>query len=135
MRTEMKLSRTGKTASFFKLTGSMLVLLAAMACNRAVGPPPPLPAAQIPVEMRQAFAQAGSDVKELIEEIERALNSKDYTAAYQRMQLISNLPEATKEQRLVSARAVLTLTQLLQAAQAQGDQGAGDALRQQQRTR
>ena len=74
-------------------------------------------------------------MKDLIGEIERALTSKDYPAAYQRVQVICNLPEATPEQRQVSTRALLTLTALLQSAQAQGDQGAAAVLKQQQRSR
>jgi hypothetical protein len=85
--------------------------------------------------MQKAFAKTSTEVKDLIAEIERALSSKDYPAAYQRVQVICNLPEATQEQRQVSTRALLTLTALLQAAQAQGDQGAAAVLKQHQRTR
>ncbi len=114
------------------LAGLMLVT---PGCSRNPGPPSPLPAEQIAPEMQKAFAKSSTEVKDLIGEIERALQSKDYTAAYQRVQMISNLPEATPEQRAVTARAALTLTSLLQAAQAQGDQNASAALRQQQRSR
>jgi hypothetical protein len=124
-------------ALLLKLTRLLAVvaILAAVGCNRTPGPPPPLSAEQIPVEMRKAFAKASTEVKDLIAEIDRALTSKDYPAAYQRVQLICNLPEATQEQRRVSTRALLSLTALLQAAQAQGDQGAAAILKQHQRTR
>lgn len=114
---------------------ALVAVLGALGCNRTPGPPPPLPAEQIPVEMQKAFAKSSTEVKDLIAEIERALSSKDYPAAYQRVQVICNLPEATPEQRQVSTRALLTLNALLQAAQAQGDQGAAAVLKQQQRSR
>ena len=127
----------GSFALLQKLTGlvAVVAILGAGGCNRTPGPPPALPAEQIPVEMQKAFAKTSTEVKDLIAEIERALSSKDYPAAYQRVQVICNLPEATQEQRQVSTRALLTLTALLQAAQAQGDQGAAAVLKQHQRTR
>jgi hypothetical protein len=127
----------GSLACLLKLTGliAAVAILGTLGCNRTPDPPPPLPAEKIPAEMQKAFAKGSTEVKDLIGEIERALTSKDYPAAYQRVQVICNLPEATPEQRQVSTRALLTLTALLQSAQAQGDQGAAAVLKQQQRSR
>jgi hypothetical protein len=137
MNSKIQHPGNGNSALLQKLTGliAVVAILGAVGCNRTPGPPPPLPAEQIPVEMQKAFAKTSTEVKDLIAEIERALSSKDYPAAYQRVQVICNLPEATQEQRQVSTRALLTLTALLQAAQAQGDQGAAAVLKQHQRTR
>ena len=112
-----------------------LALICATACRRNEGPPPPLPADQIPVELKKAFGKAGPEIKDLVGEIERALQSKDYPAAHQSVLLLCNLPEATKEQRIVATRAMLTITASLQAAQAQGDANAAAVLKLQQRTR
>lgn len=112
-----------------------LVILSHAGCSRASAPPTPLPAEQIPAAMQTAFAKAGTEVKGLLAELEQALNSKDYPVAYEKVQLICNLPEATQEQRLVSTRAMLTLTALLQTAQAQGNQDAAAVLKLQQRSR
>ncbi len=119
-----------------QLAGLFVALtLLALGCSRNPGPPPPLPAEQIAPEMQKAFAKAGTEVKDLIGEIERALQSKDYTAAYQRLQMISRMPDSTPEQRMITARASLTLTALLQAAEAQGDEKAATALKLQRSSR
>jgi hypothetical protein len=137
MKSEIRNPSPGSFARLHNLPGLMAIvaILGALGCNRTAGPPAPLPVEHIPVEMKKAFATASPEVKDLVAEIERALTSKDYPAAYQRVQMICNLPEATQEQRQVSARALLALTTLLQAAQAQGDQGAAAVLKQHQRTR
>ncbi|MCX6926552.1 MAG: hypothetical protein NT154_25585 [Verrucomicrobia bacterium] len=137
MKSEIQNPRAGSSAPLLLLTAfvAAFVLLSAAGCSRASAPPTPLPAEQIPAAMQKAFAKAGTEVKDLVAELEKALNSKDYLVAYERVQLICNLAEATKEQRLVSTRAMLTLTTLLQTAQAQGNQDAAAVLKLQQRSR
>jgi len=112
-----------------------LALLGASGCHRSAGPLPPLPAEQIPAEMQRVFAKAGPEIKNLVAELDAALKSKDYVSAYQRAQSLGSLPAASKEQRRAAARALLTVTSLLQSAQAQGDQDAAALLKYQQRTR
>jgi hypothetical protein len=85
--------------------------------------------------LKKAFGQSSPETKDLVGEIKRALQSKDYPAAHQSVLLLCNLPEATKEQRIVVTRAMLTITASLQAAQAQGDANAAAVLKLQQRTR
>jgi hypothetical protein len=111
------------------LLSAILLSLASTGCKqRTVPPPPPLPAAEIPGEMNKAFAKAPSDVKEVVTRLNAALEAKDYPAAYEAVQLLFNLPVATKDQRMVSVRASLTINGLLQTAQGQGDQNAAAVL-------
>jgi len=83
--------------------------------------------------MNKAFAKATSDVKEVVTRLNTALEAKDYPAAYEAVQLLFNLPVATKDQRMVSVRASLTINGLLQTAQAQGDPNAAAVLTLQKR--
>lgn len=103
-------------------------------CNRAGSQPPaPLAVEQIPQEMNKAFAKAPADVKEMVNDLNKALEAKDYVAASQVVQTLFNLPVATKDQRMVTVRSMLTVNSLLQTAQAQGDQKAAAVLSEQRR--
>ena len=127
---QFSMSPAPLSRGWLKLTAFLaaLTLVCAIGCRRNEGPPPPLPAEQIPMELKKSFGQASPEIKGLVGEIERALESKDYPAAYQRVLLLCNLSEATKEQRLVATRAMLTLTASLRAAQVQGDANAAAVL-------
>ena len=94
-------------------------------CGRSdPAPPPPLAAEQIVPEMRKVFTKAKADVSEAIAKIDTGLGQKDYTSAYQAVQFLCNLPQATTEQRSVSVRASLTIFGLMQTASTQGDQNS-----------
>jgi hypothetical protein len=101
------------------LLASLLVL---GGCKRDNAAPSPLSADQIPPEMRKAFAKAKSETKEIVEKMLTALQSKDYPAAYIDGGAISGAPGITKEQLLVTSRAMLGINELLKNASAQGDQ-------------
>jgi PBP1b-binding outer membrane lipoprotein LpoB len=98
--------------------------LLAAGCKQTTAPPTPLAADQIPTEMQKAFAQAKPDPKRMVDEMLKALQAKDYAAAYQVGQAISATPDITKDQLLVTARALLTINGQLKEASAQGDQSA-----------
>jgi hypothetical protein len=113
---------------------AILMLIGPTGCSRGTaGPPPPLAVEQIPAELQKVYAKATPDVKELVALINTALQNKDYPVAHQDVQILCDMPGATKEQRLVAIRSSLTLTGLLQAAQAQGDEKAAAVLTQQKR--
>ena len=112
-----------------------LLWLAAAGCTRSSTLPAPLAAEQIPAEVQKAFTKAAPHIKEVAEQMIASLQKKDYPAAYQDVQFLCNMPGETKQQRLLAARSMLTITGLLQAAQAQGDQQAAAALKVYQSTK
>lgn len=107
----------------------------ACGCSRNAGPPPPLAAEQIPAAMEQAFHQAAAETKEAAGQVVSAVQSKDYPKASAVAQALSERPDLTSDQRLLVARALLTLNGLLQAAQAHGDENAAAALKFHQMTK
>ena len=112
------------------------LLLAASGCHRHdSGPPPPLPVEEMPLDLQQAFSNAGPEAKEAVNRMTAALQNTDYPAAYEEAEILCGLPDETSQQRQMAARALLTLTKLLQSAQAQGDQKAAAALKLRQMTR
>src|SRR5438045_3367353 len=118
------------------LVGAVLLtsLLIVTGCSRAGSqPPPPLAVEQIPAEMKKAFAKASPELKEAVTQLNTSLESKDYVAASQIIQMLFDMPVATKNQRMVTVRAMLTINGLLQTAQAQGDQKAAAVLSEQRR--
>jgi hypothetical protein len=119
--------------AFFSTLCSALLL--GGGCARDPGPPPPLALEQIGPELDKIFKDAKAETKELVTKVNASLQAKDYTIAYEAIQALCSLPDATKEQRSLSARAMLTIHGLLQEAQAQGDEKAGAALRYHQSTK
>ena len=106
-----------------------IVLFGPLACRESPGPPPPLAVEQIPAAMQKAFNEARPEVKETVGRLTSALEGKDYPAAYREVQALCNLQDLTREQRVLAARALLTITGLLQTARVQGDPGAATALK------
>jgi hypothetical protein len=125
------------TQNFVRIIGLLtsLAFLGPLGCDKEAGPPPPLAVEAIPVEMQKAFHDAQPEAKENVGRLNSALQSKDFPTAYQEVQNLCNLPGETREQRALAARALLTLTGLLQTAQAQGDENAAAALKLRQTTR
>ena len=104
-------------------------LVTTVGCNRNSGPPPALPAGQIAAEFNKVFAKAPQMAKELAVGVTSSLEKKDYAGAYQAVQVLSGVPDLTKEQQMTATRAMLTITSLTQAASAAGDKDAAAALR------
>lgn len=88
------------------------------------GPPPPLAAADLPAELQKAFVKAKPEAQEAARLVVTAVQAHDYPAAYRALQPLLTLPEATKQQRTITARSLITINQLLQEAQAKGDANA-----------
>ena len=106
-----------------------LAVLAALGCHHEEGPPPPLAADQIPSAFSAGFKDAKADVKDLADKVVKALEAKDYPAAYQAVQDLAMAPGATKANQTLAARAHLTILGLLQTAQAAGDEKANEAIK------
>ena len=111
------------------------VLVGGQACRRESGPPPPLAAEAIPAEFDKTFKDAKPKAKELATQITASLSKSNYPAAYAQVQALCAEPEANKEQKALAARALLTITDLLQTAQSRGDEKAAEALTIQKRYR
>jgi hypothetical protein len=112
-----------------------MAVLGLVACHKDPGPPPPLAVEQIPAEMQKTFNNAGSEIKDAVGRLTSALQNKDYPAAFEEVQTLCALPDETREQRELAARSLLTITGLLQTAQAQGDERAATALKLRQMSR
>jgi hypothetical protein len=85
--------------------------------------------------MEKAFANAKPEAKEVVAQVVSALQSQDYPKASLGMQTLSGVADLTKEQRLLAARASLSINERLQSAQAQGDEKAAEVLRFQHSTK
>jgi len=121
-------------ASVYCLIAALAFLLG-MGCSQTPTAPAPLAAESIPAELDKAFGSAQQATKDLVAKVNSGLQSKDYSSSYDAVQALCGAPGATKEQRALSALAMLTIYGLLQTAQAQGDQNAAAALRYHQMTK
>jgi EAL domain-containing protein (putative c-di-GMP-specific phosphodiesterase class I) len=66
---------------------------------------------------QKAYAKAAPEAKETVAVLNSSLQNKDYAAAFEAVQALFNAPVASKEQRLVAVRSMLTITTLLQNAE------------------
>lgn len=114
---------------------ALLALAILNACHQSDAPLPPLPADQIAAEFGKGFNNAKQDVKDAADHVLKALAAKDYPAAFQAVQELCSVGDATKAQQTLAARALVTIQGLLQSAQAQGDEKATAALKQYQSTK
>lgn len=105
-----------------------LALWVAPGCSRHSPPPTALPAAELPAALEKAFLQAPAEVKKLASQTVSAVESQDYAKAFQTLQTLSARPGLTREQLNITSRAMLTVSELLQAAQTKGDAKAAQTL-------
>ena len=106
-----------------------LVLMLVLGCSRASAPPTPLTAEELPAALEKAFAKAKPEVKELAAQVVASVQAKSYAKAFQSLQNLAARPGLTKDQLSVASRATLTVNELLQAAQTQGDAKAAQTLK------
>jgi hypothetical protein len=113
----------------------LLLLISGLGCKRDVPPPTPLPVDQFAATFNKAFAGAKAEAKDLAAQIVTAVQAQDYSKAFAQLQSLTSAPSLTKDQRSVLARALLTVNDLLAAAQSQGDQKAAETIQTYQRNR
>jgi hypothetical protein len=100
------------------------VFVLGMGCSRPPAPPEPLALEQFPAELDKAYAKCSAEATELVGKLKTSLQEKDYAAAYQTLQALTGLADATSDQRKFLTRANLTVYALVQTAQSSGDEKA-----------
>lgn len=118
-----------KTCCKLGLLICLVLMLVSPACNRSEAPPPSLSMEELQPAIEMAFAKANSDCKHLVEPVFKALQVKDYSAAYLSLQMVRSAPGLTKEQSRIVSSVLLALNNALQEAESQGDQRAVQTLR------
>lgn len=106
----------------------LLPLLFGVACDRSSAPPTALAVEELPATFEKVFAKAKPETKEITSQIVAAVQAKDYSKAFQGLQNLTTQATLTKEQSSVISGALLTVNNLLQAAQAQGDAKAAETI-------
>jgi hypothetical protein len=109
---------------------SVLVLALGAGCNRSTPPPTPLTAEELTSVLETTFSQAAPQARDLATEVVAAVKAQDYSKAFWSVQSLAGVPGLSKEQVKITARATLTISGLLQTAQAQGDAKAAQTLQQ-----
>jgi hypothetical protein len=107
-----------------------LVLALGLGCKRNSAPPTPLTAEELPGVLENTFSKAGPQAKELASQVVASVKAQDYSKAFWTIQNLAGVPGLSDEQVNVTARASLTINDLLQTAQAQGDAKATQTLQQ-----
>jgi hypothetical protein len=102
----------------------LLLLISGLGCKKDIPPPTPLPVDQFAATFNRTFSAAKAETKSLATQIVVAIEAKDYSTAFVELQTLISAPSLTKDQQSVLARALLTVNDLLAAAQSQGDQKA-----------
>ena len=107
----------------------LLPLLFGLGCDRSSAPPAPLSAAEMPAAFNKAFTKAKPEVKGVADQIVAAVQAQDYSTAFNALTSIVGNGSLTKEQSQVISRALLTVNNLLQEAQAKGDTKAAETIK------
>lgn len=114
----------------------LLAVVVGAGCDRSVPPPTPYSDAEVAGEIEKAFtADKPAGTKALATEITTALQAKNFSKAFEAVQKLSIMEGLSQEQGMVAARATLTISALLQNAQAQGDPQAAQTLEHYMRTK
>jgi hypothetical protein len=114
-----------------KITAFLLlfVLAVGMGCNRTTPPPTPFTAEELPGALDVAFSKAKPQAKELATLVVASVKARDFAKAFSSIQALVAVPDLTKEQLNAASRATITVSGLLQEAQAQGDAKAAAAVK------
>lgn len=107
----------------------LLPLLFGLGCDRSSAPPSPLSAAEMPAIFTKAFGKAKPEVKAVADQIVAAVQAQDYSTAFNGLNSFVGKGNLTKEQTEVTSRALLTVNNLLQEAQAKGDAKAAETIK------
>jgi hypothetical protein len=97
--------------------------------------PAPLPVAELPAAFEKAFRVAPAEAKDMAGQVVALVRAQDYSKAHPQLLALAAAPKLTPEQLDVTARGLVTLNELLQAAQAQGDQNAAQTLEMYRKTK
>jgi len=103
---------------------SMAVLLGTSGCDKSAALQTALPLEELPAAFEKAFSKAKPELKGLATGIVTSVKSKDYPKAFVQLQSLAQVTDLTKEQSITLGRATLTINELLQAAEAKGDEKA-----------
>ncbi len=115
--------------NFCCLLSLLLLAVVTLGCDRSSTPPEPIALDQLPALMDKTFAKAKPEAKDLVAQINGALNGKDYAQAVAGLQKLSGMGSLSKDQSSVIARGIVAVNQALQDAQAKGDQKAAQTLK------
>lgn len=107
----------------------LLAMVSGAGCSRSNPPPTPLTLEEMPSVIEKAFSNATPELKQLTAQILAAVQAKDYSKAFMEIQNLLNKPDLNKEQLMAVSRASLTMGELVQAAQSQGDAKATQVLK------
>jgi hypothetical protein len=113
----------------------LFVLLVAGGCSKSDSPLPPLALNELPAALEKAFSKAQPEAKELANQVVKAVQSQDYPRAFEDIQSLAIAPGLTSEQVSTVARSRLTINELLQSAEAKGDEKAASTLENYRRTK
>ena len=102
----------------------ILLMLGAAGCDKGSTLQTPLPVAELPAAFGKAFSKAKPEIKGLADQVVKDVQAQDYPKAFQDIQSLAAQLNLTKEQSSAIGRATLTINELLQAAQAKGDEKA-----------
>lgn len=101
----------------------LIISLLAAGCSKS-SPPTPLALEELPAAFEKAFSKGKPELKVLANEIVASVKAKDYPKAFAELQYLARVTDLTKEQATTMGRATITISELLQAAEAKGDEKA-----------
>ena len=118
--------------AFPVLSASLLLL---SGCSRQAAAPAPLPLEQVPAAVTTAFDNSTPEIKTAAADFVASVKGNEIPTAFEQLQDVTARPDLTPAQRATAARAMMSVAQQLQAAAANGDPKAAEALKRYQGSR
>ena|SRR5687768_11092166 len=107
----------------------MTALMLGAGCGQKQEAPKALTSKEIPQAIREAFKEAGPEIKEEISRAVVHLEKQNDVEAFLQLQEMSSKPDLTPEQRSVVARSLIGVSQRLQTSAASGNAQAEELLK------
>lgn len=111
--------------------GLSLSLAAALFGCGDKAPPEPMPAAEVPKALNDAFGKASAEDQSLAKAAQQAVQKDEQAVALELLQALANKADLTPEQRDIAARSALSVRSKLLDAANKGDKAAQEYLEQQ----
>jgi len=112
-----------------------MLIICGLGCKPKATMPAPLPVAELPTALEKAFRVAPAETKDMAGQVVALVRAQDYSKAHPQLLTLAATPKLTHEQLDVTARGLVTLNEVLQNAQAQGDSNAAQTLEMYRRTK
>ncbi len=110
-------------------------MLALVGCSKTAQAPPPIPIAEVPQTLENAFKNSSAEANQAANQAVAAVRGDEPATALSDLQELSERSDLSKEQRIVAAQAMAAYLQKLRETADKGDKKSEEVLQQYRATK